>query len=374
MKNILVPASILAGTIIGAGVFSLPFVFKEVGLATGFFYLILFSVVYFIVYILYADLVVRTPGDHRFVGYSRIYLGKTGFFFSLFIGLLELFFTLTIYLILAPSFSGLFAGNGSIYHLFAFWAVGSAIILFNVKKMAIAEFLMVFGIIAIMALVFIFGIGGFIKSGIDFGDLDLSKFLAVGPILFALSGVLAIPEFVSYFRNAQVPISLVKKSAAFGALIPFLAYGLFIIGVLGLSGTISEDAVSGLVGMVPGFLLGFIGLLGIFSLLSSYIVIGLNARHILEYDIKLPKVFSILVIFVLPLALYFSGFQNFIGAVSFVGTVFLPLEIIFVVFMWLRAEKKSETPPILTGKYIRIFIPPILAIFFAVLWQALFMG
>jgi len=367
MKNILVPASVLAGTIIGAGVFSLPFVFKEVGLTTGFFYLALFSVIYFIVYLLYADLIVRTPGDHRFVGFSRIYLGKMGFFFSLFIGLLELFFTLTVYLILAPSFSGLFVGNNLIYHLFVFWAVGSVIILLNVRKMAASEFLMVFAIVAIMALIFIFGINGFIKSDIDFNRLDLSKFLAVGPILFALSGTLAIPELINYFRNAQVPVSLVKKSAALGALIPFVVYGLFVMGVLGLSGTVSGDAVSGLIGAVPGFLLGLVGLLGILSLLSSYIVVGLNARHVLEYDIKLPKIISILAVLLLPLTLYFSGFQNFVGTISFVGAVFLPLEIIFIVFMWLRAEKKSEMPPILVGKYIRFFIPPILVVFFMVL-------
>ena len=86
-RSIFLPASILSGVIIGAGMFALPFIFESVGLATGFFYLAFFAAALILVYLVYADLVVRTPGKHRFVGYARIYFGDLGFWFAIFTGL-----------------------------------------------------------------------------------------------------------------------------------------------------------------------------------------------------------------------------------------------------------------------------------------------
>src|SRR3989344_6228056 len=172
-KPILLPASILAGTVIGAGIFSLPFVFKNVGLATGLFYLFFFAVFYLAVYLISADLIRKTPGEHRLVGYAKIYFGRTGFGAALFIGLIQLFFVLTIYLILAPSFSQLFIADNFIYHFWAFWILGSAAILLNVRKIALLEFLMVAGILAIIFLIFGSGLKDFLTMFPDWGKLDI---------------------------------------------------------------------------------------------------------------------------------------------------------------------------------------------------------
>ncbi len=110
-KNIFLPASILAGTIIGAGMFSLPFIFKEIGLAAGIFYLAFFTLIFIGLYFIFADLILRTPGNHRYIGYAKIYLGNWGFFSSLFVGLIQLFLVLTIYLVLSGSYSNLVFGN-----------------------------------------------------------------------------------------------------------------------------------------------------------------------------------------------------------------------------------------------------------------------
>jgi len=371
MKNIIVPASMLAGTIIGAGVFSLPFVFVNTGLLTSFFYLAVFSSVFICIYFLYADVIVRTSEEHRFVGYSRLYLGKSGFWASLFIGLFQLFFVLAIYLILAPSFFELIFYDNTILYLIIFWLMGSVAIIFNIKRVAILEFLMTFGILAVMAFILAFGIAGFVNSPIEWGNIDVSKFLAVGPILFALSGTLAVPELISYFRESNIPISFVKKSLTVGAIIPAVAYGAFVVGILGLSKFVSEDAVSGLVGGVPAYFLVLIGILGFLSLISSYIIIGVNAKKILQYDLYLPKWLSAMLVIFVPIALYFLGFRDFIKSVSFVGSVFLPLESIFIIFMWINANKKSANPSIFVGRFLKMAIPVLLLVFFISLIYAI---
>ncbi len=371
LKNILQPASMLSGIIIGAGVFSLPYVFLSAGLATSFFYLGFFGLIYIFLYFIYADIIVRTAGEHRFVGYADIYLGKAGLSISLLIGLLQLFFVMTIYLILAPSFSKLFIGGDAVYHLFAFWLAGSALIFLDSRKLAFSEFLIVIGIALIMALIFFLGLPAFIFSGISFGSLDLSKFLSVGPILFALSGSLAVPEIFGYFRDAKIPLSYMKNSLALGGFVPILAYGGFVMGIIGLSGVVSEDSVSGLIGNVPDILLWLVGILGIFSLVSSYIIVGTNVRKIIRQDLKMQALAGGSAAVFLPIALYFAGFQSFLGAVSFVGTLFLPMESILLILIWLQVNKISKVPPMFAGRWTRIAVPVILFVFFVSLFYAI---
>ena len=363
LRAVILPASILSGTIIGAGIFSLPFIFKEAGLSTSFFYLAIFSLVYLFIYFFYGDLIIRTPGEHRFVGYAKMYLGVSGFWAAILIGLIQLFFVLTIYLVLAPSFSRLFIADGHFYHLLVFWLLGSIAILFDTKRVAFLEFLIIGGIIAIIALIFGLGLDGFLTKEIFWDDINLSKFLVVGPILFALSGAIAVPEVVSYFRETNTPISFLKNSLSLGAILPAIIYAGFIAGVLGLSESVTEDAVSGLAARLPIWLLALVGVLGFLSLISSYIVIGLNARRILEYDLSLPGFVSRLLVIFIPVGLYLVGFQSFIGLVSFVGLIFLPLESIFIIFMWLKANKKLATPPILVGRIVKNSVLLLLLVF-----------
>lgn len=367
----MLPASILSGTIVGAGIFSLPFVFQEAGLLTSLFYLLVFSLLFIGIYVLYADVIVRTPGDHRFVGYAKMYLGEAGFFAAFFLGLVQLFFVLTIYLILAPSFSKLFVPDGYVLHLLVFWALASAAVLFNTKRIAFLEFLIVGGIVAIITLIFGEGVRQFFSLNVSFGALDIAKFSSVGPILFALSGSLAIPEVISYFQESHTPISSLKKSLIAGALLPAALYWIFVIGVIGLSPAISEDAVSGLAGAVPAWLLVLLGVLGFLSLISSYIVAGLNARRILEYDLALPEWLSRSLVVGVPLILYFLGFQNFIQAVSFVGEIFLPIESIFIVLIWLNANRKLGMPPVIAGRVARMSVPLMLLVFMMILIYAI---
>ncbi len=372
-KITLLPASILIGTTIGAGMFSLPFIFKATGLATGFFYLLFLGLVYACLYYFFADLILRTSGAHRIVGLAKIYLGKPGFWLTIFSSLFQQFFVLAIYLILAPSFSRFLLGGDYWNHLLAFWAIGSAIILFNVRRIALFEFLINAGMVLIIALIFLWGMGNFPANVLDnWKTLDFSKFAAVGPILFALSGTLAIPEVIDYFREAKIPVSYLKKSILVGAAVPVVAYILFVLGVLGISGAVSEDSVSGLIGNLPDFLLIFVGILGIFSLISSYIVIGLNSRRMLELDIGLPDIAAKILVVVIPLLLYVGGLKDFIDGINFVGSIFLPLDGILIIFMWLRMNKISEKPVIVVGRMARLSIPVILLVFVAAILYFLF--
>ena len=374
IKGLLFPASILAGTIVGAGFFALPFVFQKSGILTGFFYLAFFAVFLVISYLIYGDIIVRTPGEHRFVGYAKMYLGNWGYWLTVFFGLIPLIFALTIYLILAPSFSRLFLDGNFIYHLLAFWLAGSAIILLNVKRIAFVEFLIVLGTVLIIFLVFGFGAEKIINLEIDWVSFNFLSLAAIGPVLFALSGAEAVPEMVSYFREAKIPSSFFRGSLVLGMAVPAIMFLFFVAAVFGLSPEISEDAVSGLIGRVPDQLLGAVGILGLISLMSSYIILGLNAREVFFYDLKWPDWLSRALIVILPLGFYFLGFRSFISLVSNVGGIFVPFGGALIIWMWYRANKQLKTPPVFVGKYIQLIMPFLFVVFLAVTIYFLFLN
>lgn len=371
-KNILLPASMLSGGVIGAGIFSLPFVFYKFGVLFGFISLFVFAFIYALTYFIYADIVLRTEGEHRFVGYSEIYLGRPGFWISIFIGLIQLLLVLTVYLILAPSFTQLIFGGSYLNHLLFFWFVSSLLVLFDGKRIALFEFLIVSGITSIVVLVFTFSIKNTDLSFIQNFSFDINSLGVMGAVIFALSGVMVVPEVVAYFRESSSPLKYLKRSLLLGSFLPAAVYMIFTLGIFNLSKTVSMDAVSGLVGFVPGWLIIFLGCLGFFSLVSSYVLVSLNTRHILQYDFSLPVGLSRSLVVLIPPTLYFLGIKGFTEAVSFTGAIFIPLEIILLIFIWLKANKLRPTNDFFNSKFTNATIPLLLIIFFTVLIYAIF--
>ena len=52
----LIPAGIMAGAIIGAGIFSLPFIFAQIGIFNGFVIMALATAVVVMIHLFYADI------------------------------------------------------------------------------------------------------------------------------------------------------------------------------------------------------------------------------------------------------------------------------------------------------------------------------
>lgn len=340
-RNLILPASLLSGTIVGAGMFSLPFVFSKAGLGLGFFYLIFFGIVSMLIHLMYADIILRTQENHRFAGYAKIYFGKFGFWSGFLMTVVGAIFSLLIYLVLSVSFINLiapiFPDN---YEVLIFWLLGSMAFFLNINKITYFEFLTDIGIWLIILAIIIYGLFDFKLSGPLLIDANYF-FFPYGAILFSLAGRVAIPAVLGYFRNNNKSPALSKRPIILGSLTPIIVYAVFVLGVLGLStgrGP-SEDSISGLAGKLPSEILYALIILGAISLWSTYIVIGRDVKKSLEHDLNFGSLFSALTVSIIPLLLYFAGFDNFIKLISFVGGIFIGLEAIFIVLMWQRASK-----------------------------------
>ncbi|MDO8467028.1 MAG: hypothetical protein Q7S83_02695 [bacterium] len=333
IKQFFLPFGILAGTIIGAGVFSLPYIFRFSGISLGLIYLVIGSAAYIVVYRMYADIVRETPGDHRFVGYSRIYLGNRIGWLAILMTIIESILVLTIYLVLSESFAHLLVRAGAgVEKIIIFWFLASAAILLGLKKIAKIELAITSGILAIFAIVFFFGaknIGAL--SVVDIVPVWGNLFWPLSAVLFSLSGRVAIPAVVKLGGPTN-------KVIFWGVAVPALVYGLFAFSVIAISPIVTEDAVTGLRAGIPYAVSWLVGVLGILSLISSYITVGYDVEKSLEYDLRTPYTLRFAMVMFGPILLYFGGLKDFLYLVGLTGGIFIALESIFIVWMWLKMK------------------------------------
>ena len=145
-KKFILPASMLAETIIGAGMFALPYVFNVSGIGLGLIYLLFLGGVLILIHLMYADIILRTPENHRLMGYAKFYFGKSGFWSSLIITVMGGLLVLTAYLILSISFIDfLFPVFPDIYKMLIFWALASLPVFLGINKLAASELFIIIG-------------------------------------------------------------------------------------------------------------------------------------------------------------------------------------------------------------------------------------
>lgn len=343
-RNFLLAVGLLAGTIIGAGIFSLPYLFNSLGIFLASAYLFGFAFVYFIIHLMYAELVKKHHGSHEFFYLSKNYLPKRLSRLAPGIIIAELILVLVAYLTLAPSFLNLMFGFGYTTAAFIMWFLGSVFMFIKLRWLGIAEIFGILGILIIVFLIFFSGnssVSSFYPQSLNFSLL----ILPFAPLLFSFSGRPAISRVVDEHNKSvsdKKPFNL-KRAILIGTLIPAVVYLLFVVSVLRLSPNATPDTISGL-SAIPGIshlLLFVIGILGFIAIWTSYFIIGINVKEILTEDMKLPSAFGGLVAVLVPLILYLSGLKNFLEVVAFTGGVFLALEGVFVIMMWRKAFYES---------------------------------
>lgn len=356
LKHSIFPVGFLVSSIIGAGMFALPFIFQQAGLALAALYLFCFGLIATLVHLIYADVVLRTRETrHQFPGYVRQYLGSTAGTFSNILVYLALLFTLTAYLILSVSFLSIIAPTISpLLAVLLFWTLSTVVIFTNIRNTALLD-----AITTSITLVAIGAIFVYWGSSIPFNAAAFPLFnasaslLPFGPVLFSLLSFSAIPPLVAYIRKESIPVACLKKVIAIGSLTPAFFYFLFVLSVWGISMSVSPDSVSGLINSAPVSLLLILSILGLVSLWDSYATVGRDMSKLLEYEWRLSPGVTLSLVATAPLVLYMLGFQNFITVVSAVGGILFSTLGILIILTWKKAAK-VRIPSV---KFSEIYVP-----------------
>jgi len=344
--NFFCAVAVLMGTIVGAGTFGLPFVFAKAGFTAGIFYLFVLTAVVLAIHLVYGEIILRTNGSHRLVGYAAKYLGPKAKILTTAVALFEYYGALLAYTILGGEFLRIVLGrffNGSAnFWTLIFFALGALAIGWGLKFISGSELAMTLGMAAVIALIIFKGWPqiNYLHFG---GDSWRQIFLPYGVILFALAGSVAVPEMKQILAGQEKSL---KKAIFWGTIIPAVLYFFFVWAVLGISGpATSEDAISGLVPYLGNWIVQTGAIFGLLAVYTSFIVLGVSLKNIYIKDYNLPKVAALFLTYSIPLLVYFLGITSFILVIGFVGAVASGLDGILTVLIFLRAKERGERRP-----------------------------
>jgi len=358
-KTVLASFSLI-GTIIGAGIFAIPYVIIQSGLAPVIFYFILLTLVVLTTHLLFGEIVLRTKGKHRLVGYAQKYLGQKAKHILGVVVLINTIGSLLVYLILSGEFLKLISADlfGGANGVLIAWALYSVLIFFGLKAVSFSEFAMDLAMFIIGFLII-----GLCLPHIGLANAPLSVprnlFLPFGIILFSLTGMSAIPEAANILGGKK-GLKLAIISAILVCSLFTLLFGLAVALTSGQNTT--QEGLVGLKPILGDNILIFGGIFGFLSVATSFLIIGHYLKNTFELDYGFNKLAAFLVVCFAPLVLFLAGLRHFVAVIAILGAFSGTIEGIAVVFIYLKAKKNGDQQPSYNLRIPKIILGFIIAI------------
>ncbi len=350
-KKILYAVSTLTGTIVGVGIFGLPYVASKTGFIPMFFYLCAGAIIVLAVHLIYLEVIMASEGNRRLPGYVMSCFGKKWGAAAFINFLFGMFGSLLVYIIVGGEFlKGLLS---PIFPISLFWssviffATGAILIYKDMKSIEKAEFSMLIFLIAIVMLFFFIS---FDKINIlNFYGYDMHNiFMPYGIVLFSFWGTSILPEIKEIFQPGNKKISQADKNnlrsvniISIG--ISFFVYLIFVITVLGVAGkATSMEAFSGLTAVFSKKILYLGYLFGFLTVFTSFLTSGLAVKNCICLDYNIGEKPAFLFSMLIPLILFFLKFNNFINIINFIGTITFGIAGLFIFSLYLKIKSGSK--------------------------------
>jgi len=340
-KRFLYALAVYVGTIMGVGLFGMPYVGVKAGFTTLLIYLVVVGGMVIVINSFYGEIAAKTKGLHRLPGYAEKYLGPKAKPVAFIIKTLAIFGSLLAYLIIGGQFLANLFGGPVILYTFIFFILGAILIWKDKKSIGPVELIML--CIFLLAVLFLFIVG---LPEIKVANLTTfnssNLFIPYGVILFSLWGASIVPEIKEELRGNG---KKVKKIIITGIAICVAVYIMFSLLVMGVSGPdTTQDAISGLKGGLGQWALVIGYIFGIIATFTSFITLGLTVKKLFWFDYGLPKKLGWFLACFIPIGLFIAGLRNFIDVIGLTGAVMLGMDGIMVVLIYLKLKKKESYP------------------------------
>lgn len=291
--------AILIGTIIGAGIFGIPYVVMKAGFSIGLMHILIIAIMMIVTMLYLGEIALRTKQNLHMTGYAEKYLGKKGKIIMLLSLVSGIYAAILAYMIGVGESVSYFISGGSEYTLLlgiGFWLVMSLFSLLGLKALEQGEFI---GVAIILVL--ILSISVFFIGKVDITNLTttaaqkpLDYLAPFGVILFAFLGYTTIPEVERSLNGHKKEM---KRSILLANIICAIVYTLFAAIVIGVNGKNTPELATIVLGKP------FI-LLGILAMSTSYLALSIALIDSLRFDFKQSKLKSWLFTISAPLILF----------------------------------------------------------------------
>lgn len=338
----------LVGTIVGAGIFGIPYIMTQSGALVVVGYFLVFGSVVCFLHLAVGEIVLRTPKQHRLIGYGALYLGRSGKAFFVFTTVFAVVGALLAYIVIGGFFLQTLMSSivsfSPFFGSLVFWCVLSLFIVRGMKLIAVTEVVMNTALFAVVSLVLVLSFRYVEQTNIVIANTE-ALLLPFGVVLFALVGWAAIPEIADILRDAKSSKKLFSVIGVATIVTAFL-YLVFGLAVSGVSGSAtSQDALSGLVPFLGSSVVAVGAFFGLLTIAASFLVLGNYLKNSLRYDFGFSYTISSAVAIILPLALFLLGAREFVEIIALVGGVALGLEGMGILWLLRSAKQKGARIP-----------------------------
>ena len=330
--------TLMIGTVIGAGVFGIPYAISKSGFTLGLINIIFVGFIVTVMTLYMGEVVLRTKKKQQFVGLAEKYLGKYGKWLMFVSMAMGIYGALTAYLVgIGESLSFLFGGNPIFYSLL-FFIIASPIILIGLRTILGVEF----GLSTSLLIIFI-AISLILLPKINIANLsyvNLSKaFYPYGVILFATLGYSVIPEVEMTLHNQK---NKIMSAIVIAMVICIAVYTLFSFSTIGVYGKeISEIATKSLNGGLS--VLGTS--VALLAMATGFLALSMVLKDVYHIDFKINKKISFAFVSLIPLAIILLLSPSFVTVISLTGAYGGGLTGILCALMVKEARKKGEIKP-----------------------------
>ncbi len=332
------------GSVIGVGIFGLPFVFAQAGYVVGLAHLLVLAGVYLVVLLAYADIVTNTKGHPRFVGIVRKYLGPKWSWIAVLLMLVGIWGALLAYILIGGEFLHVLfsevTGGSLVTFQIVFFLICSLLLIGGLGFIARLEVVFVFALLVLLVLIMIGSLPHADVSNLVTIDSE-QWFLPFGVVLFALGGISVIPEMAQILGRDRKRL---RSSVAVGLMTVALIYVLFAASVVSVTGMeTSQEAMIGLGQALGPWAVTIGAVIGLFSVFTSFLILGISAMDMLMYDYRRRYLVSWFAAISVPFCIFLLGAREFIEVVGFIGGVVGGMSGLLLILMYLKAKKHACT-------------------------------
>jgi tyrosine-specific transport protein len=333
----------LTGTIIGAGILGLPYVFSKAGFWIGLIDLIVLGLIALLINLYLGEIILRTKTVHHLPGYAEKYIGKKGKYLMFISSLIFLYGALIAYTIgegEALSFVLFGSLNFSMVMSMIFFFVMLPIAYYGIKALEKGETIGLIAVSTIILAIFIYFISKINLNNFSFVSPNpIMWFMPYGAILFAFMALSALPEVREELKGQEKKM---KKAIIIGSLIPIALYILFVVAVFGFAGQNTPEIATIALGRLPS-------ILAIFTMFTAFCALGIALKELYVFDFKVKhdEAFALAFFpaFVIILLIMLLNFVNFVKIISLIGGISGGLAGILVLFILRKAKKTGQRKP-----------------------------
>lgn len=345
-KKFFYATAVLVGSMVGVGIFGLPYAFAQAGFWAGIGLLVAIGLATLLVDLMYGEVILRTHAQHQIMGYARLYLSPNAQRLLFFSAVLMGYVGLLAYIIISGDFlntllSPFFFAPITTYSVL-FGVVLSLAVLRGIKTVSHVELFFSGLFVVVMGLILFVGWHSIHPANyIGFNRANIG--LPYGVLLFAFGGLLAIPIQRQLLMGQER-----KLWPAISLAVLFTAglYAVFTTIVVGVSGVATTpDAISGLYQFLGNNITILISLFGTFAITTSFLMLASALVNTFHQDFKIHRFNAWLLAVAPPMVLFLAGIRSFIGIISLAGGIALALEQILVVFLYAKAKSKGDRLP-----------------------------